>query len=304
MGDLYSVPPTVIFRSWRSANGPVKRRLLLKNGGSRAVAYRITLPQNAFRLAGVPDGAGGTYTLAAGASVGLTVHLQEEHAGNANEVSDEVLLRTPGGVLHVPILALASAEQPKGGEPLAQHSAALADEPAWPASAAPPKADVDSDEELWAADNNSGSAPPTQRSSAPGQRPPREGAAGAPPPDAESAFYSAWCCADRTRTRKAPACRSLRRRCTVLPPAAHPRPPAHASAPEPAAGRLTKQRTEEAAAAVATSYTCVNDCGFLGTFGEVLCRCDAVPMPMRCCACACACACACPCPCACAVLCI
>ena len=55
-GHVYSVPAAVVFRRWAAhadPAAPIKRKLLLKNDGERAVSFRLSLPQHAaFEVSG------------------------------------------------------------------------------------------------------------------------------------------------------------------------------------------------------------------------------------------------------------
>ncbi len=158
---LCAVPPALVFRKWAADESGVapRRRLMLENDSPAAIPFRVTPPaHSAFALGGAGAAvaaAGETAVLDSGATMSFTVEIATHLLADAGpEVCDEILVRYPGGVLHIPLIALATADKPDFGDPTEARSAPLADEPAWPAMAPP---DADSDEELWAA--SGGAAP-------------------------------------------------------------------------------------------------------------------------------------------------
>ena len=129
--NLYFVPSAVIFRAWAAQEGagPMTRRLMLKNDGATAVAFRLSLPQHAaFSVSGklVPSEARGdevcNVSLPAGGSTALTVTLHREHADEI-EIGDELCVRMPDSWLHVPLVALRDTQKPEGGDPTERRTA-------------------------------------------------------------------------------------------------------------------------------------------------------------------------------------
>ena len=113
-GHVYSVPAAVVFRRWAAhadPAAPIKRKLLLKNDGERAVSFRLSLPQHAaFEVSGslvasASPGEGCDVELPAGGSTSLTITLRREHADEI-ECRDELCVRMAAGCTERPAIIM------------------------------------------------------------------------------------------------------------------------------------------------------------------------------------------------------
>ena len=139
MSSLYAVPQAIVFRSWASdpSAKTTTRRLLLRNSdASVPLSFRLTLPAHgAIRVSGacVKMATFDSITsveLPPGGTEALVVELlhDEAQADGRADIVDELLLRTHGETVHVPLVAVRDGRVPQGGEPSEQRSAPSPDE--------------------------------------------------------------------------------------------------------------------------------------------------------------------------------
>lgn len=138
---LYAVPQAVVYRSWAAgaaaSGGTTTRRLLLRNSDpSQSISFRLTLPSSAaLRVSGACVKRAtfdniSSVDLPPGGTEVLVVELLHDAAASdgRTEIIDELLLRTHGETVHVPLVALRDEQVPKGGEPAERRSAPSAHE--------------------------------------------------------------------------------------------------------------------------------------------------------------------------------
>ncbi|KOO24669.1 hypothetical protein Ctob_001891 [Chrysochromulina tobinii] len=138
---LYAVPQAIVYRSWAAgaaaSGGTTTRRLLLRNSDpSQSISFRLTLPSSAaLRVSGACVKRAtfdniSSVDLPPGGTEVLVVELLHDAAASDGraEIIDELLLRTHGETVHVPLVALRDDKVPKGGEPAERRSAPSAHE--------------------------------------------------------------------------------------------------------------------------------------------------------------------------------
>ena len=138
---LYAVPQAIVYRSWAAgaaaSGGTTTRRLLLRNSDpSQSISFRLTLPSSAaLRVSGACVKRAtfdniSSVDLPPGGTEVLVVELLHDAAASDGraEIIDELLLRTHGETVHVPLVALRDEKAPKGGEPAERRSAPSAHE--------------------------------------------------------------------------------------------------------------------------------------------------------------------------------
>ena len=132
---IYSVPQSIVFRSFGASDGPFTRRLLIKNGAADPCTFRLTLPSKtaAFSIAGQCVNMAtfdtiSSVQLSAGGTAALTITLQRDELADMAEVVDELLIRTHEDTVHVPIAAVRDGRTPSTGEPVEKRSAPSRDE--------------------------------------------------------------------------------------------------------------------------------------------------------------------------------